>query len=1767
MVTIPGYEINELIYENAAKAVYRGYKLPEKQSVLIKVLNKEIPTPEDIAMFAREYEITRNLDIEGVVKVYGLEEYNNGLALIIEDLGGESLKNLILSRKVSLFTFLHIALQLSKILGKLHRNNIIHKDIKPGNILFNKETDRVMVIDFSISSRFSRKSPAISNLGTPEGTLAYISPEQTGRMNRDIDCRTDLYSLGVTFYELLTGHLPFETTDPMEMVHCHLARKPIVPLERNPEIPRVISDIILKLLSKTAEERYQSAYGLQADLEKCMEQWKTTGRVEDFVPGIEDVPELFQIPGKLYGRKKEITSLLDSFDKVMHGNREMVLVTGLSGVGKTSLLQVINKPIVEKKGYFISGKCDPLSRDFPYFSFIQALRGLTHQLLGESEERISNWKEKLLDAFGVNGQIMIDVIPEIELIVGQQPDVQALPAVESSNRFNLVFTRFINVFAKEEHPLAIFLDDLQWADSATLNLVTTLMTGLDSSYLFFIGAYRDNEVDSNHPLMLALDEIKKEGTLINAISLLPLDMSSVNRLIADTFHCDEEISQPLAKLFFDKTHGNPFFIKQLLKTLYEESMLEFDLDNRRWKWDINRIQKLRIAYSVIELMTARIKNLPAQTEHVLKLAACLGNEFDLTRLAVLCEKPKTETFARLMKAVEQGLLLVKGAYPAFLQSHQQKVDLVDLNDPPVSFKFAHDRIHQAAYLLLSDENRKETHLKIGQLLLKQTEQREERVFDIVNHLNLAADLIKNDEDREQLARLNLKAGRKAKTATAYEPALRYITVGLSFLPENTWQSQYDLTLDLHLEKAECEYLNIHYDQAEELFDTILQHVKTDLEKAKVYKIKMVLYTNLGRVEETVNIGIKALKMFGLELAVQPNKIQLAMELLKTKTNLGWGKIGNLALLPEMSDPNKMAAMEILMALTPVAYLFNQNFFVLVVLKIVSMSTKYGNCYVSAIGYILYGLLIGSGFGKYKEGYEFGKLGLTLNDQLNHCEVKSKCNFTFGWFINHWRMHAKESISYLKTGIQDGMDTGDLVFAAYCSSSIIVAMNSKGNNLRDLYGESKKHHSFLKQIKNEYAAHSIIVIQRMILALSGFTENNLSFSDDSFDEEKFEKQLKESNVESITALYYVIKLQLSYLFENYSESIKQARESEQHLPGALGVIYTTDHVFYYSLTLAALYPTAHPRDKRKYWTVMKTNQKRMKKWAENCAKNFLHKYLLVAAEMARIRGNDGKAIRLYNLAITSATANGYIQIEAIGHELAAKYYLSKGHGLIAKAHLEEARNAYFKWGANAKVKDLNEKHALLLSGKPLAFEQKKELPGKATALKGPPSVSVTTGDTTGGSYQELDLTTIIKASQAISGEIVLERLLKKLMTIVLENAGAQKGFLVLERKGALRIEAEGIVEQDQKTVLQSIPVENSENLSAAIVHYVARTKLPVVLHDAVHEGLFVYDRYVIQNKPLSILCLPVIHQGKLTGILYLENNLAKGIFTPDRVEVLRLLSTQFAISIENARLYTRLEESRDQLAEAMTQLKINLSFLKEEINRREHLEKEIARLDRLNLVGEMAAGFGHEIRNPMTVVRGFLQLLEDKKGCAQYKEHFVLMIEELDRANSIITEFLSLAKNKAIDLKAGSLNAVIHALLPLIHADGIQSDKQVQVELQEIPDLFFDEKEIRQLILNLARNGFEAMLPGGILFIKTFENGEGVVLAVQDQGKGIAPDAIEKLGTPFFTTKDEGTGLGLAVCYSIAARHNASIEVKTSPSGTTFLVRFKNLARECVRIPM
>jgi PAS domain S-box-containing protein len=1517
MITLPGYQIGEELYESANSVVYRGRRTEDNQPAIVKILKKEYPLPQDIARFRREYEIAKRLSLAGVVKPYGLEKYQRGLAIIMEDFEGESLAGLMRSTKFAVADFLTLAIRITDILGEIHQRNIMHKDVNPFNILLNPATGQVKITDFGISTVLSRENATARNPNVLEGTLAYISPEQTGRMNRAIDYRTDFYSLGVTFYELLTGQLPFQTTDAMEMVHAHIAKRPIPPHQLNPEIPKALSDIVMKLLAKTAEERYQSTYGLKMDLQMCLAQLQSDVRLDEFRPGQYDLSDKFRIPEKLYGREQEMATLLAAFERVSRGAAEMMLVSGYSGIGKSVLVQEIHKPLVQQRGYFISGKFDRLKRNIPYVSLIDAFQELIRQLLTESEERIADWKGKLLTAFGPNGQIIIDVIPEVELIVGPQPPVSELGPTESQNRFNLVFKKFIDVFTQKEHPLVIFLDDLQWTDAATVNLLQSLMTAPDTQYLFMIGAYRDNEVRPDHPLMLTLDEMQKAEVVVNHISLSPLGLRHVNQLIADTLACTLEEAKPLAELVLEKTGGNPFFVNQFLTLLYEERLLEFvppgqndaTLDKKRskggWRWDTNRIQAIGMTDNVIELVAGKLQKLPEATQTVLKLAACIGNQFDLNTLSTVYQKPPKETAADLWPALQEGPVLPIGDVYKFIQE-----DVEEIQEPllleTASYKFLHDRVQQAAYSLISAEDKKAVHLQVGRLMGDNTpkDQLEEKIFDLVNHLNLGTELITDQEERTELARLNLMAGKKAKASTAYKSAVEYLTAGIELLPQDCWQIHYDLAFSLHLETAECQYLNSNFDEAERLFEKILQQAKTSHEKTRVYNVKIVLYVNMTKFDEAIAIGIEGLKLLGLNLPVKPGKATILLEIVKTKWNLGRRKIEELIHLPEMTDPNKKAAMNLLLNIAAPAFFVNQDLFALVTLKMVNMSLRYGNANISSFGYMIYAVMLGTALGNFESGYEFGQLALNLNTRFNNTELTAKLNTSFSVLVYPWRkpIGITDRQTMMKA-YQAGLNSGDLLYPVYAVQGYVISMLAKGDNLDNLYAETEKYLDFAQRIKEPGAAGYLACVKQMALNLEGLTRHPDSFSDDNFDEEKYLADMQENNLLLILHRYYVHKLQVLYLFENYAAALEIAPEAEKVSETSAGTLLVSAYYFYYSLTLAALYPTATAKEKWRYGRILKKNQKKMRKWADNCPENFRHQQLLVAAEMARIFGKDQEAMRVYEQAIQAAQAHEYPQDEALANELAAKFYLAKGMQKVATAYLMDARYGYLRWNATAKVEDLDQKYPQLLSR--IGGRTITEI--EETTIRTP---------TTGRGSGALDLATVMKASQAISGEIVLGRLLERLITIVIENAGAQRGLLILEKEGDLVIEAEATIgrqgnrgqDSSSITVLQSIPVVATSHLSGTIINYVVRTRENVVLNDATREGLFTADPYIIANQSKSILCAPLINQGKLTGILYLENNLVTGAFTPDRLEVLKLLSAQIAISIENAELYTNLEQS-------------------------------------------------------------------------------------------------------------------------------------------------------------------------------------------------------------------------------------------------------------------
>ena len=1788
MINIPNYQITQQIYESANSKVYRALRDEDNQTVILKVLKENYPTPAELTRYQQEYDIVCHLvDLKGVVKAYSLEKHQNTLVICMEDFGGESLKIWLDElRTFALDELLMFAISATEILGQIHGRNIIHKDINPSNIILNPTSGVLKIIDFGISTQLSKQHLTLKNPEVLEGTLAYMSPEQTGRMNRALDYRTDFYSLGATLYELFTGKLPFESKDAMELVHCHIAKQLTPPNQINPELPIALSNIIIKLLEKTAEARYQSAWGIKADLERCQEN--LTG-LEDlsglsFELAQHDISDRFQIPQKLYGRESEIDTLFAAFERVASGNAEIMLVAGYSGIGKSVLAKEIYKSLTQKQGYFISGKFDQFQRNIPYSAVINAFKELAQQLLTENEEQLLNWKEKLLTAFGPNGQVIIDVLPDVELIIGKQPSVPQLGATESQNRFNLVFQNFMRVFCQPEHPLVIFLDDLQWVDSVTLKLLELVMTDRDNTALFLIAAYRDNEVDPTHPLITTLDKLRFAHVTINQITLKPLAFEHINQLIADSLHQDSKLEQGIAPtnrnvgailydcpsltdLVMRKTGGNPFFVNQFLHTLYEEGLLKFvppkslykseekpkssltphekenphfDKGIYGWQWDIKQIETLNITDNVVELMIGKLKKLPESSQQILRLAACVGSHFDLDTLSVIYKKSAPDTFQDLMPVLTEGLILPQS------ELEMSSSDIHNSHFIIHHLQFLHDRVQQAAYALIDDDQKKSVHLKIGRLLLCETQHDtlEEHLFNIVEHFNQGRELLDEQNEKSKLAQLNLQAGQKAKATTAYEAALNYLNIGLEQLATNSWQNQYNLTLNFHLEILENLFLSTHFEKAKTLSQILLQKAIHLLGKMRVYEAQMQIYTAQFQIFKAFEIGISALVMLEIHLEQEPPKALV---------------IENLINLPVITDPYKLVVLQHLMNLISPAYMASPTTLPQIVFTIVYFSSQHGNAPASAYGYAFYGLFLCGPLSDIDAGYRYGKLALAVLEQLDAKKVKAKVLNIFNAQVRQWKEHTKETLEDWLLAYQSALETGDIEFVGYSAMHYCTHLFFLGKPLEMVEQQFTKYIDSMRKLKQQHSVNYQSIYRQLGLNLQGCAKDKYHLTGEAFNEDEMLPIFMEAKNVTLLFCVYLAKTLLTYLLKEPKQSIKNALITEQYLEGGVGLIGVAVHNFYYSLALLADYPI---NEQQEHLCQVLTNQEKMKYWAFHAPMNFQHKYDLVEAERARIFGQFIEAETFYEKAITGANENEYLHEEALAYELAAEFYLERGMEKFAQTYLIEAHYRYQQWGALAKVRDLETKYPQFL-------------PTETTNAIIPTNATISTTRMTSISIgsEWLDLKSIMKAAQTLSGEIMLDRLLEKMMHIVIENAGAEKGFLLLPKQDSWFIEAEGQVDSSDITVLQKLPLEDNEQVPANIIHYVVRTKENVVLHDATQEGNFTHDTYIVKHHPKSILCTPLVNQGQLTGILYLENNLTTGAFTQTRLFVINLLSSQIAISIENSLLYNNLEE---KVAERTHELAARTSELEQEIVVRKRAEEaaEMANQAKSTFLASMS----HELRTPLNGILGYAQILQRDISITTGQQHGLSVIEQSgDHLLALINDILDLAKVESGKIELYETDFNLPSLLSSV-SEIIKirtQDKGINFYLKSADDIpngvHGDERRLRQILLNLLGNAIKFTDQGSVTLKVSVNEGkhqdehfnEGehagspLHFKIEDTGIGISSENLETIFKPFEQVGEQkrqakGTGLGLAISKNLVELMGGQLYVSSQINvGTQF----------------
>ncbi|OBQ19731.1 ATP-binding sensor histidine kinase [Anabaena sp. AL93] len=1637
IVTIPGYTITELIYASKKTTVYRGQQQTTQISVIIKILNAEYPRLQDLIAFKNQFAISQQIDHPNIIKCYALEKYGNSYAIILEDFSGISLSEYTNLQKLDINSFISIAIAITKALEFLYAKKIIHKDIKPRNILINPQTQEIKLIDFGISSLLPKETADIKSPNVLSGTLTYMSPEQTGRMNRGIDYRTDFYSLGVTFYELLTGQLPFYSPNHLELIYYHLAKEPINAREINPQIPQVLADVITKLMAKNPDDRYQTARGIIYDLEICQKMLLTEGEINNFELAKRDISDRFLIHNRLYGREQEIITLLKAFENVSAGNKELMLVAGFSGIGKTAVVNEVHKPIVREKGYFISGKYDQFQRNIPFSALVQAFRSLMRQLLTENTVQLQEWKIQILSALGEQAQVIIDVIPELENIIGQQSPVPELTGNASENRFNLLFSKFIQVFATGEHPLVIFLDDLQWADIASLKLIKLLMCEKYTKYLLLIGAYRDNEVNPGHPLITTLDDIRQENITINQIILQALDKSHIRLLVTDTLSCPKLHNQDLTELLLRTTQGNPFFTNQLLKSLHEDGLITFNFSLGYWQCDINAAKALYHNDDIVNFLKIQLQKLPKNTQDILKIAACIGNQFDLSTLAIVCEKSQIQIAAELWDALQEELIIPQNE----------------------------------AYKFFTGE---------------------ESVFDVFN---------------------------------------------LNFPVNNT-------------ESIFAKYKFFH-DQ---------------------------IYMSQMQLQRAIETGLNLVNLLGVNLEKTPPQ------------NLN---VDDLINLPEMIATDKLAVMRILTNLTAASYFVDPELFPVIIFTMINLSVKYGNSPFSAPGYVNYGVILCGFVADIETGYRYGELALNILDKFDGRTVKCRVMLMWACNVLFWKKHLKTVVSSLQEALQSGIETGDLEYSGYCSSMYNMNMIFSGENLSYVFEQLKSHILLMYSLKQEGSVLLHKLWYQLVFNLAEINETKQTFDGELFDESQILPILIASKASTVIFSLYLAKTIFYYFSGLTSIAVENGIQGEAYLECVVGQVTTSQYNFYYSLSLLAEYDQQSVSGQKQYLEKVLSNQEKMKNWAVHAPMNFQHKYELIEAEKARVLGNNWQAIELYDQAIIGAKKHKYLHEEALANELAAKFYLSFNKEKIAKTYLIDAYYCYANWGARAKIESLETTYPHLLE--PIINQTKTKLTaGEVSTLISKPSLT--------GVSALLDLGTVTKASLAIASEIQIDKLLYTLMQVISENVAANKSALILQKEGNLILVAQCMNEHECK--FSTTPINDSQDLPSSIINYVANMQEYLLISDATNDQDFANDSYIIQHQSKSILCNPILNKGQLVGIIYLENNLTVGAFTIDRLRILNLLSSQAAISLENAQLYSNLEEKVTQRTQELNEKNLHLE---QTLNELKATQSQLIQTEKMSSLGQMVAGIAHEINNPVNFIyaniehasnytESIINLLNiyqqeyssHSATIEKYKQDndFDFVIQDLprildsmtvgsERIRKIILSLRNFSRLDESEMKPVDIHEGIDSTLMILETRfqeklGYSSNVVIK-NYGNLPLVQCYASQLNQVFMNIISNAIDVLKqrekslstaelknnPNQIIIRTQIINNNWVQIAIKDNGMGINPEIKQRIFDPFFTTKPvgEGTGLGLSISYQIIVdKHSGKLDCISAPGkGTEFII--------------
>jgi predicted ATPase/class 3 adenylate cyclase len=1499
MPVVPGYLVFGRCWEDTAGITFAGHDNSNGRPVFIRMNKLRQVDTGRRSPLRRDFEICGKARCNALLRPIDFVKVDDGEYLVTPNDGTQPLAELFLQRRPSFLQSLELLIHIADSLREIHQQSIVHRNLNPKSIWTDTNLRKVRFTDLSHAA-FEDDILPEHHANTD---FQYAAPEQTGRMMRMVDARTDLYSVGAVAYFLFCGRPPFDEIEPLALVHAHLARQPPAAHSLDPQIPQPVSAILTKLLSKAPEERYQTADGLRSDLRECLSQWRARGKIDDVKVGLTDASAIFRISSKLYGRDHERVALQAAFGRTRHGSTELALISGPPGIGKSFLAQSL-QAVARLSGAFVSGKSDQYKQNEPYSVIRQAFGILIEQLLCNNSDRLRILQNRVIDAVGPNANLIVDVIPALQDLIGRREPVSALPIAEKRHRFNHAFCQFVKVFSNRDHPLCIFLDDLQWADPASLALIQSLLTDKDISHLLVIGALRPSESEDigDDILSRCVEDIENSKVPVTRISLRQLDINHIRELLLDTLGCSEGDAAAFAALVRTKTDGNPFFISQFLSFLNHQKLIVFDFMQARWIWDLRRISEEGITDNVLELMDRKLADVPGLVQSAMGVASCVGNRFTASTLSLVMQEQLSSTLELLCLAEREGLIVAIGE-----------------SDGKAEFKFLHDRVQQAAYALIPETSRPALRLQIGRRLLAALPQSERDAarFVILNNLNSAMQLITDPFERETIAQLNAHAGQRAREIAAFEAALGYFRIGIKLIQPGGWKRSYESALDLHLGCFECAYVAGHVEEANALFVAILENSTELIDKARAYYLKILLNTGMDRSEEAVAVGREALRLFHEYLPETPTKVQLFRELAAVILRLRGRQASELLALPRMSDASTEAIVTLLMSICPAAYFRNPDLMVFAALRIVSLSLRHGNARASSFGYVLYGLARGALFGDYKGGHEFGRLAVELAKSDADTSQQCKILTIFSGWLNFWREPIDESVKLLRLSLKLALDAGDIQYAHYAVLQIIFLRFARGTNLDELTNEFSYYQPVIERGADWFTRTTFGFRRQFIIALQSRTGGWNSFDQSVLKDESIESGLRAAGNLTALTYYYVAKAQLAYLFGFFSEARRFSDNADAEIKTIVNQIIVVEHYFYRGLISAALIRQSGTDNRSMLVGILKGCRAKLARYAVNCPNNFGCHDRLLQAELASAAGRNERAVALFDEAAKLAREQAFYQIDALAHELAAQCYLASDRDHVAGMYLLSARKSYVQWGAFAKADQLSHKYSSILQ------VPDAQMPGDVLS-----KAQVETR------RDIIDIDTVVRATMALSADMEADRLLGKLMRLILECMGGERAYIISKRAAALQVEAAGFTDGAQVRLDLGSGGNDALRYSESVINYVLHTGREIVLEDARVDARFQNCPHIAENHPRSIACIPITKMGTTNGVAYVESGLS-GAFSDERVRGLILLSQQVFAAIENMQLQTRLDENIETLKSALQSVEL-LSGI------RSHLAKFVPR---------------------------------------------------------------------------------------------------------------------------------------------------------------------------------------------------------------------------------